>query len=394
MGKPNVGKSTFFKASTLKDVAIADYPFTTIQPNHGVGYVRVKCPHVEFGKPCTPVHGLCLDGVRFVPVELVDVAGLVPGAHSGRGLGNKFLDDLRQAHALLHVVDATGATNEEGQAVPAGSHDPMKDLAFLEAEMDEWIKAILADNWESVSKKAQSASAKIETILLEKLTGLGFTLPQIGAALRDAKLDPAQPAHWGDAGLMTLAQSLRKVGKPTLVVLNKADKVDPAKAKALRDAIGADRTVLASADAEIALRGAAKAGLVRYAPGTGSFDLVDPAKLNPKQKQALDFIRLHVLDPYGGTGVLTALEKAAYGLLRQIVVFPVEDEAKLTDKKGNVLPDAHLVPVGSTAKDLAFRVHTQLGQNFIRAVDARTKRVIGADHTLQNGDVVRIIANV
>jgi ribosome-binding ATPase len=393
VGKPNVGKSTFFKAATLKDVAIADYPFTTIQPNHGIGYVRAKCPHVDFGVACNPQHGLCLDGTRFVPVELVDVAGLVPGAHTGRGLGNKFLDDLRQAHAFVHVVDATGASNEEGQAVAPGTHDPQKDLDFLEGELTQWIKNILTDGWERLAKRAQSAGEKLERLLAERLTGLGFTEAHLHAALRDARLDAATPAQWKESELVSLADTLRRIAKPTLVALNKSDKVEPAAAHALRQRLGADRTVLTSADSEVALRGAAKAGLVRYLPGAATFELEGADKLNPKQRQALDYIRTHVLEPYGGTGVLQALERAAYGLLNQIVVYPVEDEGKLTDKKGNILPDAHLVPKGSTARDLAYRVHTDLGKNFIRAIDARTKRAIAADHALGDADVVRIVAN-
>lgn len=394
VGKPNVGKSTFFKAATLKDVAIADYPFTTIEANQGVGYVRSKCPHVELNAPCHPIHGLCMDGTRFVPVDLVDVAGLVPGAHAGKGLGNKFLDDLRQAHAFIHVVDVTGSSNEEGQPVAAGSHDPLKDLAFLEAEIDYWIQGILADGWQRLAKKSEAAGEKIDKLLQEKLTGLGITEAMLHHALREAPVDAAQPSKWGEDGLLALAGAIRRVSKPTFIALNKADKADPAKVKALAAKVGLDRTLPTCSDAEIALRGAAKAGLVRYTPGEATFTIAEPSKLNPKQTQALDFIRAHVMEPYGGTGVLPALEKAAYGLLKQIVVYPVEDDHKYTDKKGNVLPDAHLIPVGSTAKDLAFRVHTQLGQHFIRAVDARTKRVIGADHALQDGDVVRIVADV
>lgn len=393
VGKPNVGKSTLFKAATLKDVAIADYPFTTIQPNHGVGYVRAKCPHVDLGVACSPQHGLCLEGTRFVPVELVDVAGLVPGAHTGRGLGNKFLDDLRQAHAFLHVVDATGSSNEEGIPVPAGSHDPAKDLEFLNHELDQWIKNILADGWDRLSKRAQSANEKIEKLLAERLTGLGLNEAMTGAALRDTPVDATRPLSWGDEGLLALARSIRKIGKPTLVVLNKADKVAPEKAKALQERLGRDQTVITSADGEIALRAASKAGLIHYLPGAADFDVIDPAKLSPKQTQALEYIRTHALKPYGGTGVLTALERVAYGLLKQMVVYPVEDDAKFTNKKGHVLPDAHLLPIGATARDLAFRVHTQLGERFIRAIDARTHRTVGADHALKDGDVVRIVAD-
>ena len=112
-GKPNAGKSTFFKSATLIDVAIANYPFTTIEPNVGIAYVRTRCVCRELGIDC----GKCVDGWRFIPVKLIDVAGLVPGAHEGRGLGNEFLDNLRQAEGVIHVVDASGSTDEEGNEV-------------------------------------------------------------------------------------------------------------------------------------------------------------------------------------------------------------------------------------------------------------------------------------
>jgi len=382
VGKPNVGKSTFFKASTLKDVAIADYPFTTIEPNVGVAYVRAPCPHVQLGVQCKPNQGECHDGVRFVPVELVDVAGLVPGAHEGRGLGNKFLDDLRRADALVHVVDASGSSNAEGQAVAPGTHDPMADVQFLEDEITWWIDGILAKDWDRIFKRAQVSGEKLETLLHEKLTFLGMSEKMVAAAIREGGLD-----H------MLIAKAVRRLSKPILVAFNKSDKVPKERIAELAARVGKTPWHATSADSEIALRGAAKAGLIRYEPGGQTFDVADPARLNAKQKQALDYIRDHVLVPHGSTGVLPALEHAVYDLLKLIVVYPVEDDSKFTDKKGSVLPDAHLVPQGSTARDLAFRVHTQLGEHFIRAVDAKTKRVVGADHALQPGDVIRIVAH-
>lgn len=394
VGKPNVGKSTFFKAATLKDVAIADYPFTTINPNLGVAYARVPCVDREFNTQCTPLHGSCQGGTRFVPIELVDVAGLVKGAHEGRGLGNKFLDDLRQADCFLHVLDASGATDAEGNAVPPGSHDPASDVEFLEAEIDWWIHGILAKDWTRLSKKTESAGEKIDAVLRQQLAGLGITDPQLHLALRQAPVDPAKPGGWGDAGILSFAQTLREIAKPSLLVLNKADKAGPEAVKALQARLQGRRSISASGDAEIALRGAAKAGLVEYAPGAPDFKVPDPSRLNAKQTQALQLIRERVLAPHGGTGVLQALETAVFDLLKLIPVFPVEDDHRLSDKKGNILPDAHFVPRGATARDLAFKVHTDLGKHFIRAIDVRQKRTIGADHVLQPRDVIRIVADV
>lgn len=389
-----MGKSTFFKAATLKDVAIADYPFTTIEPNLGVGHVRTKCACRDFNMQCTPLHGSCLDGTRFVPIELVDVAGLVRGAHQGRGLGNQFLDNLRQADAFLHVLDASGATNEEGQAVPAGTHDPASDVAFLEEEIDWWVVGILNKDWLRLAKRVETTGDKIDSLLKQQLTGLGVTDAHLHLALRQAPVDPAHPSQWGESGLLSFSQTLRTVAKPGLLVLNKADRTPVEQMKALQSRLAGRPSVPTGADAEVALRGAAKAGLIDYAPGGADYRVQEGARPSARQAQALEFIRDHVLKPYGATGVLQALEHAVFQLLKLMVVFPVEDDHRLTDKSGNILPDAHLLPQGATAKDLAFRVHTDLGEHFIRAIDVRHHRTIGADHALQHGDVVRIVANV
>lgn len=393
VGKPNVGKSTFFKAATLKDVAAADYPFTTIDPNVGVGYLRTDCPHTDFDVECTPAHGECHGGTRFVPIELVDVAGLVPGAHEGKGLGNRFLDDLRQADALIHVVDAAGASDPEGNPVDAGTHDPVSDVTFLEAELEWWIDGILADGWDRLVRRAASAGEKLERVLEDKLGGLGMREGDITLAIRDAKLDATAADAWGEEGRIDFAQAIRRQSKPILVALNKADKVDAGRVEELGGRLEPTPYQATSADAEVALRGAAKASLIAYEPGADAFALHDDGKLTAKQKEALDLIRTKVLQEHGSTGVLQALERTAYEMSDLVVVYPVEDETHLTDKQERVLPDAFLVPRGSTATDLAYKVHTDLGENFIRAVDARTQRVIGADHELADGDVVRIVAD-
>jgi ribosome-binding ATPase YchF (GTP1/OBG family) len=379
VGKPNVGKSTFFSAVTLAPAQIADYPFTTIQPNRGVGFVRVPCPHAQLGLPaCKPKNSPCLDGVRYVPVELVDVAGLVPGAHSGKGLGNQFLDDLRQASALLHVVDASGGTDAEGNPVPPGTHDATQDVAWLQEEVVLWVEGILRRDWDHAMRKISSqGGAKPEAVFGEKLTGLGIKEKAVKAAIDRCGLDPRK-----------LAEFVVQQTKPTLVVANKLDTA-PA---ALLDKLKALGAMPAAAESELALRRAKEAGVVAYKPGDADFQLLAPEKLNDRQRKALEYIRAHVLQPNGGTGVQQALEAAVFKLLDLVCVFPVEDETHFSSKAGDVLPDAHLLPRGSTAKDLAYKVHTELGDHFIRAVDARTKRVIGHDHVLQHGDVVRIVS--
>ena len=382
VGKPNVGKSTFFTAATKAPTEIGNYPFTTIAPKRGVTAVRTRCAHVELGLPkCDPRHALCVDGTRWVPVELIDVAGLVKGAHEGRGLGNKFLDDLRQASCLLHVVDAAGATDEEGQPVPVGTGEPAADAAMLEAELEFWIVDVLTrGDWPSLLRKVQSGQAKLDDVVHERVSGLGIPHAHVSTALRQA--GPQDP--------LALARALRRLAKPMLVAANKADLAPPgalARLKAFDPP-----PIPTCANSELALRKAADAGLVRYTPGDPSFELVDPTRLTPAQRQGLDYIRTHVFDRFGGTNVQTCIERSVFELLHLIVVYPVEDETHYKDGKGAVLPDAHLVPRGTTARGLAYRVHTDLGEGFIRAIDARSKKVIGADHVLQAGDVVRVVS--
>ena len=389
VGKPNVGKSTFFAAATLAPAQIANYPFTTVDPNRGIAYVRKRCPHLDLGHVCNPNNAPCQGGVRLVPVELLDVAGLVPRAHEGRGLGNKFLDDLRQASAFIHVVDASGGTDFEGNPVAPGSHDPLEDVRFLEDELAHWIAGILGRNWEKDARRADLDGTSAERVLHDRLTGLGLTEPQIHQALRETPLDPKM-ARWTPEDLLRLAKGLRRRGKPMLLAVNKADLASPAQLERFRVLDGVEAVPTAS-EYELALRRAAKAGLIAYEPGADTFDVADASKLSPAQGKGLERIRTF-LKERGSTGVQACIENAVTKLLNLIVVYPVEDELRWTDKKGNVLPDAFLVPRGSTTQDVAFKVHTDLGNHFIRAIDGRTKRVVGHDHAVQDGDVIKIVA--
>src|SRR3990170_6851112 len=184
IGKPNTGKSTFFSAATLATVEIANYPFTTIKPNRGVGYVRTPCVHEEFGVNDNPRNSLCNNGVRLIPVELIDVAGLVPGAWEGRGLGNQFLDEIRRADALIHVVDASGGTDCEGRICKLGEHDPLEDVQFLEHEITMWIASILKKDWPKLARTAEAESKDLYGMLEERLSGLAIKRSHIFEATR------------------------------------------------------------------------------------------------------------------------------------------------------------------------------------------------------------------
>lgn len=388
VGKPNVGKSTFFSAATMAPAEIANYPFTTIKPNRGVAYVRAKCPHGELGHPCSPRNSHCENGVRLIPVELLDVAGLVPDAWQGKGLGNQFLDDLRQADAFIHVIDASGSTDCEGVAVPACSHDPMDDVRFLEKEISYWMKGILDKGWEKSARQAHLEGLKIHELIHQKLTGLGVTETAILVAMRESHM-PENMMQWKDEDLLRLCDNIRRHSKPMMIALNKADITPPEFLKKMESVPGY-LSVPTMAETELALRKAAKGGLVQYHPGSVKFEVKDPSKLNPSQKKALDYMDQN-MQRLNGTGVETCLEHAAYKMLDLIVVYPVEDESKWTDHGGNVLPDAFLIRRGSTAKDLAYKIHTDLGDNFIRGINARTKRVVGHDYVLQDGDIISIV---
>jgi ribosome-binding ATPase YchF (GTP1/OBG family) len=391
VGKPNVGKSTFFNAATDAHAEIANYPFTTIDANRGVMYIRKPCPCKDFKMTCTPHNSKCIDGTRFVPIEAIDVAGLVPDAHKGKGLGNKFLDDLRQAHALIHIVDASGSTDNEGNPCDIGTYDPLNDVDFLEKEITYWLDGIIKKDWERIARQSELEGKKIEKMLSEKLTGLGIKEEHIGDAIKKIDLDRLNPSKWTDDDVLKLTDFVRKISKPMIIAFNKCDKAPDnlmAKMKELKDYI----VIPTSAESELALSNATEKELIDYTPGSNDFKILKKEEISEKQQKALEYIKSHVLAKYGSTGIQKCIE-AAVKMLDLIVVYPVEDDNHLTDKEGRVLPDAFLVPRGSTAKDLAYKVHTDLGDHFIRAIDARTHRVIGADHELKDGDVVSIVAD-
>ncbi|WP_253736651.1 redox-regulated ATPase YchF [Halohasta salina] len=383
-GKPNAGKSTFYTAATLADVDVANYPFTTVDPNRGVATVRTECPCLELDERCG--NDRCRDGTRYVPIELLDVAGLVPGAHEGRGLGNQFLDELTNADAILNVLDASGSTNAEGEPVEVGSHDPVEDVEFIEEEMNQWLTGIIDRNWESVERKSRSPEFDINDALTDLMTGFGATTADVAACLR--ALDyPEDPIQWTDADREALASEVRARTKPIILVANKADIADEETFQRLEDA--AEIVIPATADGELALRRGVEAGVVDYKPGDAEFEIT--GDLSDSQQAGLERIR-EVMAEYGGTGVQSALNAAVYDLLDHLTAYPVQNETKWTDGQGNVLPDAFLLPEGSTPTDLAAAVHTDIAEGYLHAVNGKTKRRISDDYELDDGDVIKIVS--
>ncbi|GAA0273049.1 redox-regulated ATPase YchF [Halobacterium noricense] len=383
-GKPNAGKSTFYTAATRSEVDVANYPFTTIDANRGITHVRTECPCLTREERCGNEN--CHDGKRYVPVELLDVAGLVPGAHEGRGLGNQFLDELTNADVIVNVVDAAGATDEEGEPVEVGTHDPIEDIDFIEEEMDLWLAGIVDRNWETVERQSRSPGFDIEEAVTDLMTGFGATEYDVAAVLRGMEYSE-DPVQWTTEDREALARGIRQRTKPIVVVANK---IDVAPAENVRRLLDLDKPVIpATAQGELALRRGVDAGFVDYDPGDEDFEIT--GEISEGQREALDELRETVTE-YSGTGVQAALNHAVYDLLGMVTAYPVQDQSKWTDARGNVLPDAFLLENGSTPVDLAYAVHSDIGEGYLHAVNAKTNREVGEGYELEEGDVVKIVS--
>ncbi len=384
VGKPNCGKSTFFKAMTLSDIEIGNYPFVTIKPNHGMGYVKIKDVAKDFGKIANPREGFVLGDHRFVPVELLDVAGLVPGAHEGKGMGNQFLDDLNQADALIHVIDVSGGTNENGESVESLSYNPSEDIRFLEFELDMWYLRIIKKGWEKFARSL-AGGKEIHKSVAKQLSGLGVNEDMVKDSIKGFDKDVTK---WDDGVLGKLATSLRELSKPIIIAANKIDVEGSEKnLERLQKEFPNYSIIGCSSDSELALKEAAKKGLIDYIPGNNNFNFKEG--LSDKQTVALEFIRDNVLRKNSGSGLQKVLNTVVFDVLRYIAIHP-GGVSKLEDSKGNVIPDCFLMPKGSTAIDFAFRLHTDIGKGFIKAIDVKTKKVIGREHVLKNLDIVEI----
>ncbi|WP_418282098.1 redox-regulated ATPase YchF [Halorubrum sp. DTA98] len=387
VGKPSVGKSTFFNAATMNDVPEGAYPFTTIDPTVGEAYVRVDCAAPEFDETCTPSVGVCEEGTRFVPVKLVDVAGLVPGAHEGRGLGNQFLTDLNETDVLIHVVDFSGKTDLEGEATTG--HDPREDIDFLEEELDEWYLDVLEKGIEKFETRYHGSDAAIEAELAEQMSAFGITKDEMKQVVLAEGLD-LDPETWDDEDRAELAREIRKRTKPMVVAANK---MDTPEAQANWAEITADTEyehlsfVPASAHAEKALKNADEAGVVEYTAGDASFDVV--GDVSDEQAAGLDAIASFV-DEYDGTGVQRALEAAVFDVLGCIAVFPGSANGS-KDEKG-VFRDCFILPEGSTTEDFAFHIHSDIGEGLLHGTDCRSGRQVSKGHQLTHRDVIELVS--
>lgn len=390
VGKPNCGKSTFFKAATLSDVEIANYPFATIKPNSGVGFVRVECACDYFNVTCNPRSGYCTGKTRYVPVKIIDVAGLVPGAHKGKGMGFEFLDDLNKADVLIHVIDVSGKTNEKGEPLSQATHNPEEDIKFLEDELDHWYFNILKKDWAKIARRVQQTDKEITTSLTDKMSGVGASEEIIKPVLRELELTQKPVRQWSDEDLFSLCRQLRRKTKPMMIAANKID-VPGAKEnlQRIRKKFPHYHIIGTSAESELALKEAAKHEIITYHAGDEEFTM--KKEVTPKQQKALNFIQKNVLSNKNATGVQKTLDTAVFDVLQYIHVFP-GGENNLEDKDGNTLPDCFLIPPGSTALDFAYKIHTDLGESFIKAKDVKKKLPVSKDHPLKSGDVIEIVS--
>jgi len=386
IGKANCGKSTFFKACTLANIEIGNRPFVTIKPNVGTAYVTVECADKEFNVQCNPRFGYCINHLRFVPFDLIDVAGLIPGSHEGKGLGLEFLNDLNQADVLIHVIDCSGSTNEKGEPVNPGTHDPVKDILFIEYELDMWFFNIIKKGWEKFARTIQQEKQYLVKSLTKQLSGLRIPEDIIKESIKEFDLNPSK---WNDKDLFKLASKLRRKTKPMIIAANKIDIPESqSNLERLKKEFQNYLIIPCSGDSELALREASKLNLIEYIPDSNDFKILKD--LNDQQRKALDYIKENVLKKYNSTGVQEILNKAVFELLKCIAVFP-GGVNKLSDSEGRVLPDCYIMPPNSTALDFAFKLHTDLGKNFIRAINVKTKQVIGKDYLLKHRDVIEII---
>ena len=387
LGKANVGKSTFFSAATETAVASGNFPFTTIEPNVGVAYVQSDCACKHFDLKHD--NELCVNGTRLIPIKLIDVAGLVPGAHEGKGLGNQFLDDARQAEVLIHVVDIAGTTDIQGQSVPVGTHDPLEDVSFVQDEFDQWFIEILKREWDKITREVDQKRAKLTDGIANRFSGLGIKDYQVQLVLQKQGLITRNPKEWNDSDIENFVKELRKNTKPMIIAANKADLCqDLDIMKKISDIV-----IPCSAETELLLRKATKAGIINYNSGDNGFKINAEKEIPVPQQKALDLVST-IFSKIESTGIQKILNTAVFDSLNLIAVFPVEDETKLTNKDGVILPDTKLLPQDSTAKDLAGLIHADIAKGFLHAIDCKTKQRISGEQKLKHGDVIKIVSTL
>jgi ribosome-binding ATPase YchF (GTP1/OBG family) len=393
IGKTNTGKTTFFNSATLSAAEISNYPFTTKQPNVGNAHAIALCVHKEFDLQDNPKNSRCIDGWRFIPIELVDLPGLIKGAWEGKGLGNQFLSIAAQSDALLHVVDASGSIDASGKIAESGTGDPVADVGDIEEELVMWYLKLFEANRDKISRAISGAGMDVVPAITEVFRGIGVKEEHVRLALEQNKLTGIKFDDFGQQETKDFCWSLRDISKPTLIVANKVDLPSATENfRRLREEYKDVIVIPASADAELTLRRAETRGVIRYIPGDERFEINEQTSLNDKQKWALNFIRKDILGEYMRTGVQFAINVAVFKLLKMNAIYPVANVQNFSDKHGNVLPDVYLMKSGSTVEDLAREIHSELAKGMLYAVDARDGLRLPLDYHLKDRDVLSIVS--
>ena len=392
IGKTNAGKTTFFNAATLLNAPVSTYPFTTKKPATGQAYVRTACVCREFGVSDTPRNSTCINGARFIPIQLIDLPGLIKGSWKGKGLGTRFLSVAAQADALIHIADSSGSLDLDGKLTKPGMGNPVSDVYDIEEELVRWFSKVIEKTITKL-KVHPKKGVPFEESLSHDLAGLKITHAHTLRALELNGLSGAEPVRWKKSDVWNFAKTLREISKPTLIVANKMD-LSPAERnyEKLTDEFGRAFVIPASSDAELALRRAEHAGYIEYVPGEETFKVKEEEKLTAEQREALTYVERRVFSKWIQTGVQFALNICVFKLLSMNSVYPVEDVEKLSDKKGNILPDVFLIPPNASLVDLAADIHSELAKTMLYAIDARSKIRLPVDYKLKDRDVVRIVA--
>jgi len=394
IGKPSAGKSTFLNAACLTNVKVSDLPFTTIEPNKGVAYIKLKCVCKELNVKDNPKNSYCIFSNRFIPINVLDVAGLVPDAHKGKGLGNRFLNDLSTADILIHIVDISGSLDKNGKRIKIGENDPYEDIMFLENEINLWFKQILErEDWSKFLNLFIREKKKFVEELYKRVSGIKVKRHQIRLALKKSNLEDKNPSLWSDDELLIFSKNLRELSKPILILANKIDKENGMENFVVLKKKFDGEVIPCSALAEFYLRKYHQEKKIVYLPGSDNFNILGDQNLSQKELQMLNKIQEIILNPFKETGIQKALNFAVFNILNQICVYPISDINKYTDNKGNVLPDAFLVKKGTLLKNFVRdKIHTDLADHFIFGIDARTKKRLGENYELKHNDVIKIVS--
>ncbi|KAH7043750.1 P-loop containing nucleoside triphosphate hydrolase protein [Linnemannia elongata] len=387
VGKPSAGKSSFLNAVTDATAKVGNYPFTTIKPNNGIAYFPIECPCKRFDKTklCAPRYGRCIDGKRFVPIQILDVAGLVPGASEGQGLGNQFLDDLRHANALIHVVDVSGTTDANGKETVG--YDPIGDIEWLRGEIHSWIFGNLNKRWSQIVRRHVAVKASTAETLHNQFSGYGATLSLVQKSLdRSGVKEPMDT--WEKETIIKIVDAFLDERFPTVIALNKIDLPDSDKniSKIMRK-YDQNKIVLSSALAETFLRKLHKQKFIHYEEGTDNVQTKDDLPesdlkpLDDKLQNRIEKVQDLVLYRYGSTGVQDVVLKAVE-ILGLIPAFPVKSLTTFANTNGKgVFRDCVLLWPGTTVLEFADIVHPEIAKHYLGA-ETIGNRKIGEDDVI------------